>query len=130
HAFAPRVAQASLFLLSGDGVGDGVWRFEDGTATEIWRGGPAALPEPPVPSRDGTRVAIVTRQQGKLRLSVMSNDGTGMRTLAPNITIVTAGGKGTGDWSPDGAWIAAAGTDEQGPGLFKIPADGGTPMRL
>ena len=130
HAFSPRLAQGSLFFLSGDGVGDGLWRFEGGTATEIWRGGPAALPEPPAPSPDGARVAIVTRQQGKLRLSVMSRDGTAMRTLAPSITILASGGKGNPDWSPDGGWVAAAGTDEHGPGLFKIPVDGGTPVRL
>jgi Tol biopolymer transport system component len=130
HAFAPRVAGPSLFYLSGDGVGDGLWRFEDGTASEIWRAGPAAIPEPPATSRDGTRVAVVARQQGKLRLSVMSRDGTGMRTLAPSITILSSGGKGNADWSPDGAWIVAAGSDGQGPGIFKIPVDGGRPVRL
>ena len=130
RAFAPRLAGTALFYLSGDGVGDGLWRFADGTTSQIWRGGPAAIPEPPTPSPDGTRVAIVTRQQGTLRLSVMALDGTGMRTLAPSITIQSSGGKGNADWSPDGAWIVAAGSDAQGSGIFKIPVDGGAPVRL
>jgi Tol biopolymer transport system component/tRNA A-37 threonylcarbamoyl transferase component Bud32 len=130
RAFAPRTARTALFYLSGDGVGDGLWRFEDGTASEIWRAGPAAIPEPPAASPDGTRVAVVARQQGKLRLSVMSRDGTSMRTLAPSLTIQSSGGKGNADWSPDGAWIVAAGSDAQGPGIFKTPVDGGTPVRL
>ena len=34
------------------------------------------------------------------------------------------------DWSPDGAWVVVGGRDAQGPGLFKIPVDGGSPVRL
>ena len=130
HAFAPRVAGTSLFYLSGDGEGDGLWRLEDGVASEIWRGGPAAIPEAPAASPDGTRVAMVARQQGKLRLSVMSRDGTGMRTLAPSLTIQSSGGKSSVDWSPDGAWIVTAASDVGGQGIFKIPIDGGMPVRL
>jgi Tol biopolymer transport system component len=33
-------------------------------------------------------------------------------------------------WSPDGRWVAAGGSDRQGPGLFKIPVEGGEPVRL
>ncbi len=32
--------------------------------------------------------------------------------------------------SPDGRWIATGGADAQGGGLFKIPANGGAPVRL
>ena len=32
--------------------------------------------------------------------------------------------------TPDGKWIAAGGIDAKGPGLFKIPTDGGAPVRL
>ena len=48
----------------------------------------------------------------------------------PPITIEGSGGHGSADWSPDGTWIVAAGTDPQGSGLFKIPADGGRAVRL
>src|SRR4029078_6140530 len=37
----------------------------------------------------------------------------------------------TADWSPDGKWIVTGGRDANGPGLFKIPAEGsGVPVRL
>ena len=36
-------------------------------------------------------------------------------------------GQGTADWSPDGAWIVTGGRRWAGPGLFKIPVDGGAP---
>ena len=60
----------------------------------------------------------------------MSADGTNSRTLAPSLEIQGAAGQGTADWSPDGAWIVTGGRDAQGPGLFKIPVDGGAPVRL
>ena len=63
-------------------------------------------------------------------LSIMAADGTNARTLAASIDITGAPGQGAADWSPDGAWVAASGTDASGLGLFKIPVQGGTPVRL
>jgi len=132
RALSPRFGGQSLFYLSGQGEGDGLWRFQDGNPFEVWKAATAndSLSEPPAVSPDGTRVAIIVRQQGTLRLLMMSADGTNARTLAPSITIQSAEGHGSADWSPDGASIVAAGTDEQGPGLFMIPVDGRAPVRL
>jgi Tol biopolymer transport system component len=130
RALSPRFAGTSLFYLSGQGAGDGLWRFQDGNPSEVWRAADSPLSEPPAVSRDGSRVAVVVRQEGKMRLLIMSADGTNARTLAPSITIETSGGHGSADWSPDGSWIVVAGTDLQGSGLFKIPVDGGAPVRL
>jgi Tol biopolymer transport system component len=41
-----------------------------------------------------------------------------------------AAAQGAADWSPDGQWIVTGGTDAAGPALFKIPVDGGPPVRL
>ena len=38
--------------------------------------------------------------------------------------------QGTAGWSPDGKWIVTGGSDSQGEGLFKIPTDGGAPVRV
>jgi len=132
RALSPRFGGHSLFYLSGQGAGDGLWQFQDGNPFEVWKAATAndSLSEPPAVSPDGTRVAVIVRQQGTLRLLMMSADGTNPRTLAPSITIQSSGGHGSADWSPDGAWIVAAGTDAQGPGLFTIPVDGRAPVRL
>jgi Tol biopolymer transport system component len=132
RALSPRFGGQSLFYLSGQGEGDGLWRVQDGNSFEIWKAANAndSLSEPPAVSPDGTRVAIIVRQQGKPRLLMMSADGTNARTLAPSITIQSSEGHGSADWSPDGAWIVAAGMDVQGPGLFLIPVDGRAPVRL
>ena len=130
QASSPRFGGQSLFYLSQD-AGDVLWRIQDGQTSEVWKARSNSLAEPPAVSRDGTRVAIIIRQEGRLRLRMMSADGTSAKTLAPSITIQRSDGHGSADWSPDGAWIVAAGTDDvQGPGLFKIPVDGSAAVRL
>ena len=132
RALAPRHSGASLFYLSLStrGTGDGLWRFHDGQVFEVTKGADNVLSEPPVVSRDGSRVAIVVRQPGKRQLAIMSADGTNSRTLAPSIEIHGVVGQSAADWSPDGSWIVAAGSDGTAPGLFRIPVDGGEPVRL
>jgi Tol biopolymer transport system component len=127
RALAPRFGGPTLFYLSARGTADGLWRFRDGQSYEVRKGADGPLFDPPAVSRDGSRVAVVhaTRERRR-RLAIMSADGTGFRGLAESIDI-----QGTADWSPDGAWIVAGGNDDaQGAGLFKIPVDGGAPVRL
>ena len=130
RALAPRFAGTSLFYLSASGTGDGLWRFQDGHASQISKGGNGGLAEPPAVSPDGSRVAIIVRPAGKRHLSIVSADGRSSRTLAPSIDIEGAVNQGIADWSPDGNWIVTGGRDAQGPGLFKIPIDGSVPVRL
>ena len=125
RAFAPRYGGSSLFYLSSHGGGDGLWRVEKGEAIEVWRGVDGALLEPAGVSTDGRRVAIILRKQGKRTLTLLSADGGDARPIAPAIDVTSAV-----SWSPDGKWIAAAGVDGTGAGLFKIPVDGGEPQRI
>jgi Tol biopolymer transport system component len=131
RALAPRFGGSSLFYLSARGTGDGLWRVQDGQASEVRREVDAALSEPAAVSPDGQRVVVVLRAGGSRHLSIMAADGTGAQPLAPSIEIAGASGQGTADWSPDGQWIVAGGSDARGPGLFKIAANGGAdPVRL
>jgi Tol biopolymer transport system component len=129
-AMAPRFGGTSLYYLSPRGTGDALWRFHDGQESEVWKGAAEELSVPPAVSPDGLRVAVVVSQEGKRRLTVMAADGTSPRSLAPSIEIEGPPGIGTVDWSPDGAWIVTGGRDAQGAALFKIPVDGGEPVRL
>jgi len=125
RALAPRFGGSSLFYLSSLGTGDGLWRLRDGQATEIWKGADGALRETPAVSPDGGRVAIVLRRNGKRQLDVLSSDGAELQPIAGGMVP-----QGSSCWSPDGRWIATGGSDDAGPGLFKIPLDGGSPVRL
>jgi Tol biopolymer transport system component len=128
RALAPRFGNGSLFYLSASGSGDGLWLARDGQTSEIWKSADGSLTEPAAVSRDGSQVAIVVNHGGKQRISMMAANGTNARTLAPSIEI--RGSLGSIDWSRDGEWIVAAGSDAQGAGLFRIPIDGGAPVRL
>jgi Tol biopolymer transport system component len=121
RALAPRFGGSSLFYLSSLGGGDGLWRLRDET-TEIWKGSDGALFETPAVSPDGSRVAIVLR---KGQLHVLSADGAEVQPIAEGIVV-----KGSSCWSPDAKWIVTGGSDTTGPALFKIPLEGGSPVRL
>jgi Tol biopolymer transport system component len=86
--------------------------------------------EPAAVSPDGQRIVVVVRRGGKRLLVIMSADGTNVQTLAPSIEIQGAAGQAAADWSPDGSWIVAGGLDADGQALFKIPANGGDPVRI
>lgn len=125
RALTPRIRGTALYYLSSHGAGDGLWRFQDGKTVEIWRGSEGGLLQPPAVSSDGRRIAIVTRKEGKRRLRLLTADGAESTALAPEIDI-----EGSADWSPDGNWIVTGGKDGKGEGVFKIPTDGGAPVRL
>ena len=94
-------------------------------ANEIWKGSDGTVLAPPAASSDGRQVAIVIRREGRLRLQILSADGGEIRTAADAIDV-----RGGASWSPDSRWLAVGGNEAGSPGLFKIPLDGGTPVRL
>jgi Tol biopolymer transport system component len=114
-----------LYYLSSLGGGDGLWRVENGKATEVWRGVEGALREAPAISPDGERVQVVLRRGGRQNLLVIEADGSQPRVLAEPLDV-----RGAASWSPDGQWIATGGIDAAGIGLFKVPFGGGAPVRL
>jgi serine/threonine protein kinase/Tol biopolymer transport system component len=125
RALAPRFGGVSLFYLSSLGTGDGLWRLRDGQVTETWKGVDGALLETPAVSLDGGRVAIVLRRSGKRQLHVLSADGAELQPIAEGVDV-----QGTSCWSPDGKWIVTGGSNANGPGLFKVPLEGGPSVRL
>ena len=55
----------------------------------------------------------------------MNANGTNIRALADSFDV-----RGAASWSPDGHWVAVAANQGEGSRLFKIPVDGGQPVRL
>lgn len=125
RAWAPRFAAGTLFYLSSRDGADGLWRYRDGQALEIWRGSQGALSAPAAVSADGQSVAFPLRRNGKQQMQVMAADGTQLRPLTDAVDV-----RGAASWSPDGKWIVAAGSDATGPGLFKLPVEGGSAVRI
>src|SRR5580704_713686 len=122
---APRFGGASLFYLSSRDGADGLWSYRDGKVLEIWKGSDGALQSPAAVSADGKNVAFALARGGKQQMQVMTADGTQLRSLAGDVDV-----RGTASWSPDGKWIVVAGSDRNGQGVFKLPVDGGTQVRI
>jgi serine/threonine protein kinase/Tol biopolymer transport system component len=122
---APRFGGETLFYLSSRDGADGVWSYRDGKALEIWKGSEGALQTPAAVSADGSGVAFALRRDGKQQMHLMAADGTRLRRLSSDVDV-----RGTASWSPDGKWIVVAGSDRNGLGLFKLPVDGGSPIRI
>jgi Tol biopolymer transport system component len=126
RALAPRFGPQSLFYLSSVGGGDGLWRYRDNQVLEIWKGSDGTLVDPVAVSADGMQVAFSLRRDGRVRLHIMNDDGTGLTPLADSVDV-----RGSASWSPDGKWIVTGGVDAKGqPGLFKVAVGGGDPVRL
>jgi Tol biopolymer transport system component len=125
RALMPRFGGRSLFYLSSQGGGDGLWRLDEGQAAEVWKGSEGALLEPPAISGDGREAAIVLRRNGKQRLWVLQADGSQPQVLTDAVDV-----RGGASWSPDRKWLVIGGNDARGAGLFKIPVEGGVPVRL
>jgi Tol biopolymer transport system component len=122
---APRFGGETLFYLSSRDGADGVWSYRDGKALEIWKGSEGALQTPAAVSADGSGVAFALRRDGKQQMHLMAADGTQVRPLSSEVDV-----RGTASWSPDGKWIVVAGSDRDGLGIFKLPVDGGSPIRI
>jgi hypothetical protein len=128
RALAPRFSSRALFWLATGGTADGLWRIEKGQPFQLRKSADGALLETSAASRDGSRVAVVlaSTRDKRRSLAVMTADGTGLHRVADSIDV-----QGSADWSPDGTWLVVGGIDDKlGPGLFKIPIDGGAPVRI
>ena len=62
---------------------------------------------------------------GKLRLHLLSADGSEQQPLTDAVDV-----RGGSSWSPDQQWVVTGGADASGDGLFKVPVDGGPPVRI
>jgi serine/threonine protein kinase len=125
RALAPRFGGETLFFLSSKNGADGLWRYRDGRSEEIWKGSEGALRSPAAISPDGRTIAIALTRNGKRQWHLIAADGTQLRSLGADVDA-----RGTASWSPDGNWIVSGGSDAKLEGLFKIPVNGGAPVRL
>ena len=119
-ATAPRHGGRSLFYLSSKSGGTGLWRVDEGAPFEILQATQGAIFGPPAPSPDGSRVAVVRERDDKHVLTVMSADGTEVRTIAPTLEA-----SGAPDWSPDGRRLAVGGVVAGRRGLYMVSVEGG-----
>lgn len=125
RAAAPRFGPDYVLYVGSKGAADSLWKIKDGAESELWKGTEGAVPSAPAVCPDGGRICFLVRSRGQSRLRVMAADGTNVRGLAETLEA-----RGAPSWSPDGKWVAIAATEGKANPLFKVPADGGAPVRL
>jgi len=123
---APRVGpDSSLFYLASRGGADGVWRLTGARASELWKPSQGAVVGAAAVSPDRGRVCFPVRRRARSTLHCTTAEGTGVQTLAESLDV-----RGAVSWSPDGKWLAVGAMDGLGVRVFKVPIDGGAPVRL
>jgi Tol biopolymer transport system component len=120
--FSPRLGPNYLLYLSAKGTGESIWKFANGTSTELWSGEGAHVLGGPAVSPDGRYFAFSVSQHGQTLLYVMQTDGTNTRIVADSLNL-----QGAPAWAPDGQSITSAVVDHGVPHLFRIPIGGGPP---
>jgi WD40 repeat protein len=124
-AAAPRFGPDYLLFLSSKGTSNGLWKFKDGLAAELWRGSEGAVLAAPAISPDGARIAFAIRKEGRSQLYAMSADGLNVHPMVESVDVREAP-----SWSPDGKWIAVSAGEKKANPLLKIPVAGGPAVRL
>jgi Tol biopolymer transport system component len=120
--FSPRLGPGYLVYVSGSETNESIWKFANGSGTELWSGQEVQVFGGPAISPDGRSIAFSVRQRGKTLLNVMLADGTNVRVVADSLDL-----QGSPAWAPDGRSITSAADDHGVPHLFRIPIDGGSP---
>lgn len=87
RALAPRIGPGYLLYLSSKGGNDGILKFADGTAVELWSGSLGRVLEGAAISPDGRRIAFTAQKGGRNRLYLMNADGTSVTELAGSLDI-------------------------------------------
>ena len=125
-AAAPRFARdGTLFYLAARGGADAVWRLVADDATELWRAPDGAVDGAVAVSPDGSQLCASVRRPARSTLYCLSATGAGARPVAESLDV-----RGAPSWSPDGNWIAVAARDGPAMHVFKVPVNGGEPVRL
>jgi dipeptidyl aminopeptidase/acylaminoacyl peptidase len=114
-----------LVYVMPKGTGYGIWKLENGAATELANGTEARVVGGTAISPDGRQIAYAEESRKGTRLFVASTQGGGARPIAESLEV-----RGAPTWSPDGASITVGAGSAQGRKLYRVPLDGGPPVTI
>jgi Tol biopolymer transport system component len=123
---APRFARdGTLLYLAARGGADAVWRLAGDRATELWKAPDGAIDGAVAVSPDRSQLCVSVRRPERSTLYCLSATGADARAVGESLDV-----RGAPSWSPDGKWIAVAARSGAAVHVFKVPVNGGEPVRL
>jgi hypothetical protein len=123
-ASGPRFGPSYIAYVSSDGARRGIWKYANGTASELWGDANVDRVGAPTISRDGRRIAFTVEKGGASQLYTMDSDGRNPKAVTRKLAL-----RGDLAWAPDSQSILGAVVSEGEPRLAKIFLDA-TPPQL
>jgi Tol biopolymer transport system component len=124
-ASAPRFGPNYIAYVSSDGARRGIWKYANGTATELWGDATADRVGAPSISPDGRHIAFTVERRGATQLYAVDNDGQNPKTLSRSLAL-----RGDLAWSPDSQSIVGAIVSDGEPRLARILLDATPPQSI
>ena len=125
NASAPRFGPGFIAYVLSSGARRGIYKYANGTTTELW--GDATLDRLGAPflTADGRRVAFTVERGGTTQLYTMDNDGHNLKAVTRSLPL-----RGDLAWAPDGQSVVAAVASDGEPRLARIFLDSTPPQLL
>ena len=124
-ASAPRFGPDYIAYVSSDGVRRGIWKYVNGTATELWGDATVDRVGAPSISPDGHRIAFTVERRGATQLYAVDNDGKNPKAVNRTLAL-----RGDLAWAPDSQSIVGAIVSDGEPRLARIFLDGTLPQSI
>jgi len=117
-ASAPRFGPGYIVYVSSGGARRGIWKYAQGTATELWSDATVDRVGAPGISPDGRRIAFTVERGGATQLYAMDADGRNAKAVTGTLAL-----RGDLAWAPDSQSIVAAVMSDGEPRLARIFLD-------
>jgi len=125
NASAPRFGPGYIAYVSNGGARRGIWKYANGTATELWGDGTVDRVGAPSISPDGRRIAFAVERRGATQLYAVGNDGQNPRAVTQTLAL-----RGNPAWAPDSLSIVGAIVSDGEPRLARIFLDTTPPQSI
>ena len=121
-ASAPRFGPGFIAYVSNGGARRGIWKYANGTATELWSDTTVDRVGAPSISSDGHRIAFTIERRGATQLYAVDNDGRNAQAVTQTLAL-----RGSPAWAPDSQSIVSAILSDGKPRLARIFLDARPP---
>ena len=124
-ASAPRFGPGFIAYVLSSGARRGIYKYANGTSTELW--GDAALDRlgAPALTADGSRIVFAAERGGTTQLYTMDNEGHNLKAVTRSLPV-----RGDLAWAPDAQSLVMAVASDGEPRLAKIFLDNTAPQSI